>query len=93
MSSLLALVASIGLAFQSAPQASVRGQVRSAADERALVGAAVRILDLDRTVAVNLNAPRSTSQSVSPKKDTTNKQEKTEGLPRQPCLVIATTKT
>ncbi len=53
MSGLLALVAGIGLAVQATPQASVRGQVRAAADERPLVGAAVRILDLDRTVVTD----------------------------------------
>ena len=48
MTGLVALVASIGLAVQPAPQGSVRGQVRVAGEERPLASAVIRIVDLDR---------------------------------------------
>jgi hypothetical protein len=48
MTGLLALVASIGLAVQPAPQGSVRGQVRAAGEEGPLASAVIRIVDLDR---------------------------------------------
>ena len=53
MTGLCVLAAAIGLAVQSAPQGSVRGQVRAAGDESPLAGATVRMLDLDRTVVTD----------------------------------------
>jgi hypothetical protein len=48
MTGLLALVASVGLAVQAAPQGSVRGQVRAASADEPLAGAVVRIVNLER---------------------------------------------